>query len=160
MNLRLMSLACCVLLASCTSWETKKISTEDFLQQEQNSIDITEVDTYPVFESCSELSEKTVLKDCFEDFITNTLYSELSNHTIIVKESIHDTVWIDLVVDEKGQFCIEHIDLSPIVTQEIRSLPLWIHDAIRVLPKPAPATKRSMPVKTKFKVPVILKVNE
>ncbi len=160
MNLRLMSLACCMLLASCTSWETKKISTEDFLQQEQNSIDITEVDTYPVFESCSELSEPIVLKSCFEDFVTNTLYSELSNQTIIVKESIHDTVWIDLIVDEKGSFCIENMNLSPLVAQEIPALPLWIHDAIHLLPKPQPATKRSMPVKTKFKVPVVLKVNE
>lgn len=160
MNLRLMSLTCCVLLASCTSWETKKITTEDLLKQEQNSIDITEVDTYPVFESCSELSEQTILKSCFEDFVTNTLYSELSNHSIIVKESINDTVWIDLIVDEKGSFCIENIDLSPLVTKEIPTLSLWIHDAIQVLPKPAPATKRSMPVKTKFKIPVVLKVNE
>lgn len=159
MNLRLMSLACCVLLASCTSWETKKLTTEDFLHQEQNSIDITEVDTYPVFENCSELSEKSVLKSCFENFVTNTLYTELSNRTIIVKESIHDTVWIDLIVDEKGAFCIENIDLPPLVIQEIPTLPLWIHDAIRVLPTPNPATKRSMPVKTKFKIPVILKVD-
>ena len=159
MNLRLMSLTCCVLLASCTSWETKKITTEDFLNQERYIIDITDVDTYPIFDVCDELSEKMVLKQCFEDYVTNTLYAELSNRTIIVQESINDTVWIDLIVDEKGKFCLDSIHLTPMVRQEIPELPLWIYDATLAIPKAEPAIERSIPVKTRFKVPIVLKVN-
>jgi hypothetical protein len=159
MNLRLMSLACCVLLASCTSWETKKITTEDFLNQERYIIDITEVDTYPIFDSCDELSEKMVLKQCFEDYVTNTLYRELSNRTITVQESINDTVWIDLIVDENGKFCLDSIHLTPMVRQEIPELPLWIYDATQMLSTSHAATKRGTPVKTRFKAPIVLKVN-
>ncbi|WP_299213573.1 hypothetical protein [uncultured Dokdonia sp.] len=159
MNFRLMSLACCMLLASCSGWETKKITTEEILHQEWNTIDIKEVDTYPSFDHCDSLSEKIALKRCFEDFVTSTLYTELSNLTIIVQESVLDTVWVDFVVNETGNFCLDSIHLTPTVRKEIPELSLWIHDATQALPKSHPAIKRDIPVKTRFKVPVILKVN-
>lgn len=148
-----------MLLASCSSWETKKITIEDFLNQEQYIIDITEVDTYPVFDSCDELSEQTTLKQCFENYITNTVYTGLNTHEIIVQESINDTVWIDFIVNEKGKFCLDSIHLTPIVRKEIPELPLWIYDATQSLPNSHPATKRAIPVKARFKLPVVLKVN-
>jgi len=159
MNIRLLSLALCMLLASCSRWETKKITTEDFLNQDRYSIDITEVDTYPIFEGCDELSEKEVLKKCFEDYVTNTLYTELSNHTIVVQESIQDTVWIDFIVNETGKFCLDSIHLTPVVRNEIPELPLWIHDATDALPKAEPAMKRDILVKTRFKLPLVLRVD-
>ena len=160
MNVRLMSFAFCMLLASCSRWETKKITTEDILNREWNTIDITEVDTYPSFEDCKTLSEKMALKKCFEDRVINTLYSELSNRTLIVQESIHDTVWVDFIVNETGAFCLDSIHLTPVVRKELPEFPLWIHDATLALPKSEPAIKRDILVKTRFKVPIVLKVDQ
>ncbi|SNR88061.1 hypothetical protein [Dokdonia pacifica] len=157
--MRLLSLALCMLIASCSRWETKKITTEDFLSQEQYIIDITNVDTYPIFNTCDELSESAALKKCFEDQVTSTLYQELSNHTIVVQESINDTVWLDLIVNETGKFCLDSIHLKPMIRKEIPELNAWIHDAIQVMPKPEPAIKRGILVKTRFKVPIVLKVD-
>ena len=159
MNLRFLSLTCCVLLASCSGWETKKITTEDFLNQERYIIDITDVDTYPAFDSCDELSEQMALKQCFEEHVTHTLYEELNNREILVQASINDTVWIDFIVNEKGKFCLDSIHLTPSIRKEIPELPLWIYDATQLLPTSHPATKRAIPVKTRFKLPVVLKVN-
>jgi len=159
MNLRLLPLILCMLLASCSRWETRKITTEDFLNQEQYIIDITNVDTYPIFDNCDELSENSDLKKCFEDQVISTLYSELSDHTILVQESIQDTVWVDLIVNETGKFCLDSIHLTPIVRKEIPELHAWIYDAIQALPKPEPAIKRGILVKTRFKVPIVLKVD-
>ncbi|WP_299684093.1 hypothetical protein [uncultured Dokdonia sp.] len=158
MNIRLLSLVLCMLFASCSRWETKKITTEEFLSQEEYIIDITNVDTYPIFDTCDELSESTDLKKCFEDKVTNTLHQELSNHTIVVQEAINDTVWIDLIVNETGKFCLDSIYLTPTVRKEIPELHLWIYDAAQVLPSPEPAIKRGILVKTRFKVPIVLKV--
>lgn len=160
MNLRVILVACCILLASCSGWETKKITTEDFFNEQWNTIDITEVDVYPSFKQCDSLSERMALKRCFEEYITNTLYTELSHHSIIVQEAVDDTVWIDYIVNEKGKFCLDSIHITPLVRKEIPELPLWIHDATQALPVSYPATKRGIPVKTKCKIPVILKVSE
>lgn len=159
MILRTILAACCVLLASCSGWETKKITTEDFFNQEWTTIDITEVDVYPSFQQCDSLSEKVALKRCFEEYITNTLYTELSHHTIVVKEAIDDTVWIDYIVNEKGKFCLDSIYNTPLIRNEIPKLPLWIHEATQALPISYPATKRGIPVKTKCRIPIVLKVN-
>jgi len=103
--------------------------------------------------------ENTAIKRCFEEYITTVLYQELSHHTIVVNETIDDTVWIDYIVDEKGKFCLDSIHSTRLIQKEIPKLPLWIQDATRVLPTPYPARKSEIPVKAKCRVPVILKVS-
>ncbi len=41
---------------------------------------------------------------------------------------------------------------------EIPKLEQWIHEAAKQLPQAKAATKQGVPVKTKFKIPVVLKV--
>lgn len=160
MNLRTIAILCCVFLTSCSGWETKKIPTKDFLEQEWKTIDITEVDVYPSFAVCDSISESDKIKHCFEDHITASFYEQLSKHTIVVQETLDETVWIDFVVNEKGKICLDSIHLTPTIRKEIPNLPLWINDATTLLPVSYPATKRGIPVKTRFKIPVVLKVDE
>ncbi len=160
MNLRIIAIFCCVVLISCSEWETKKIPAKDFLEQEWKTIDITEVDVYPSFTSCDSLSDRMEVKRCFEDHITTSFYEQLSKHTMIVQETVDETVWIDFIVNEKGKICLDSIHLTPAIRKEIPNLSLWINDATALLPISYPATKRGIPVKTSFKIPVVLKVEE
>tara|TARA_B110000211_G_scaffold105679_1_gene122880 strand:+ start:999 stop:1181 length:183 start_codon:yes stop_codon:yes gene_type:complete len=46
-------------LASCQYFETDKISSETFYQQEIKTISWNDVDQFPSFSSCQHISEKT-----------------------------------------------------------------------------------------------------
>ena len=52
------SLFLLVLASSCQFFETEKISTETFYEEEIKAIDWKDVDQYPVFTECSDFSEK------------------------------------------------------------------------------------------------------
>lgn len=147
-----------LLLWSCSQWETKKIQSETYFAQEWKAIDINEVDSYPTFPNCESVEASTALKACFENEITTAFYKSLQAQPLVVTSNLEDTVWIDLKVSQEGKLCIDSLHISDAVSFEIPDFPAYIHDAAQQLPRAFPATKRGIPVKTKFKLPVIVKV--
>lgn len=144
-----------VLCASCTQWEFKKVPTEIYLVEKWKAIDLNDVETYPSFDFCNELDSKETLRACFEDEVTSTFYKSLSAHSFSVSKKLVDTVHIGFVVNEKGLYCIDTLKLSEQILAEIPHLERWIHDACEQLPKAHPATIRNIPVKTRFKIPLV-----
>lgn len=158
MTQRFILLISMLLLWSCNQWETKKIPSETFLAESWKAIDINEVDSYPTFPNCDSIETKAALKACFENEITTAFYKSLQAQQLVVTSSLEDTVWIDLKVNQEGKLCIDSLHITDAVSFEIPDFPAYIHDAAQQLPKAFPATKRGIPVKTKFKLPVIVKV--
>ena len=76
---------------------------------------------------------------------------------MVVTQPINDTVWVDFVINERGIFRLDSLRTSKIVRSEVPLLESWVQEAINKLPKAYPATKRDLPVKAKFKIPVVLK---
>ena len=76
---------------------------------------------------------------------------------MVVTQPINDTVWVDFVINERGIFRLDSLRTSKIVRSEVPLLESWVQEAINKLPKAHPATKRDLPVKAKFKIPVVLK---
>lgn len=148
-----------VLLTSCTSWETKKVSTQELLHQEWESVSLHEVGEYPSFKACDTTQDRLNHKLCFENTIQQTLVHELSLHELVVTEPINDTVWVDFVINEKGAFCLDSLRISNIIRQEVPMLEAWIQDAVKELPDARPATKRDLPVRAKFNLPVVFRVD-
>lgn len=146
-----------LLLASCTSWETKKVSTQELVHQEWEAISLNEVGEYPSFLACNATQNRLNHKRCFETTIQQTLVKELSLNELITTQPINDTVWIDFIINEKGRVCLDSLDISKKVRDEVPLLEAWIQKAIKQLPKALPATKRDLPVKAKFKIPVVFK---
>lgn len=145
----------CLSVASCTDWEFKKIPVETYLAQKWKAIDLNKVETYPTFDFCDELSSREVLKACFENEVTSTFYNALSQHHFVMHKGFQDTIYIDFVVNEKGLYCIDSLKISKEVRIEIPELERWVHDACEQLPKAHPATIQNIPVKTRFKIPLI-----
>lgn len=146
-------------LWSCDHLETKKISSSQYLAQDWEALNLNEVDGYPTFNSCNTVSEGLELKTCFEDTIIETFYEAFNARQIVVTQSLNETVTIHFIVDEKGLYCIEKLDIAQKVRNEIPQLDLWIYEATQELPKAKPATKEGIPVKTRFTIPIVLQVD-
>ncbi|MCG9971643.1 hypothetical protein [Christiangramia crocea] len=145
-----------LIIASC-NFETKKISSEEVLEQESRSLNWKEVDEYPAFEECKNKTELTAAKNCFESKIARTIYSFLASQQPVVTESINDTLYIYLEITKEGQPQIDSVKVDTTITNQLPDIEKWLRQSIDSLPKIYPASKRGIPVSTVFKMPIVVK---
>ena len=146
-----------VVLASCNNFETKKISSEEVLDQETKSLNWKEVDEYPAFENCKNFTELAQAKNCFESTVANSIYAYLEKQQPIVTEAIDDTVFLYLEISKNGKPTIDSISVDTTVTNQLPELRLWLEQSVDSLPKIYPASKRGIPVSSVFKMPIVVK---
>lgn len=139
------------------NFETKKISSEEVLEQESRSLNWKEVDEYPAFEDCQNLTDLAEAKNCFERKVSNTIYSFLASQQPVVTESINDTLFIYLEITKEGKAQIDSIRVDTTVTNQLPKIKDWVRQSLDSLPKIYPASKRGIPVSTVFKMPVVVK---
>lgn len=141
-------------LFSCKNFETKKVSTEEVLQQKLKHFSWNEVDTYPTFEACKKLMEGSELKKCFERILIKHIYNEFAKHQIASSDSINETLSLYLIISDQGIPEIDSLTISSTLQQQIPKLKSWIVQGIESLPKIYPARTRGIPVATKFTLPI------
>lgn len=145
-----------LILTSC-NFETKKISSEEVLEQESRSLNWKEVDEYPAFEDCKNETGLAAAKNCFERKVASTIYSFLASQQPVVTESINDTLFIYLEITKEGEPQIDSVKVDTTVTSQLPKIEQWLRQSIDSLPKIYPASKRGIPVSTVFKMPVVVK---
>lgn len=146
-----------VFISAACNFETKKISSEEVLEQESRSLNWREVDEYPAFENCREQTELTAARNCFEAKVTQTIYSVLAAQQPVVTESINDTLFIYLEITKNGTPKIDSVKIDTTITNQLPKIEEWLKQSIDSLPKIYPASKRGIPVSTVFKMPVVVK---
>lgn len=139
--------------------ETKKVSSETFLKEELKTINMSELDEYPTFESCDYLEDKEEKWLCFEQKLASNFYKYLQSQTLVFSQAMQDTVWVKIAVNAEGAPKIDNILIPVSVKQDLPKLDVWLHQSLDSLPKIYPAIKRGIPVKTTFKLPVVIQVN-
>ena len=144
------------MFVSC-NFETKKISSEEVLEQESRSLNWREVDEYPAFKDCEQLTALEAAKNCFENKVTQTIYSFLAGQQPVVTKSINDTLYLYLEIDKKGKPRIDSIKVDTLVVNQLPKIENWLRQSIDSLPQIYPASKRGIPVSTVFKMPVVIK---
>jgi len=149
----------CILLVSCEYFGFKESNKNDIVKREMKSINWNDVDKYPLFGNCDETASKAVQKECFQTTLTKYLLNSLSQNSIEVRENIKDTVYVHLLISNEGLVTILKIEKSDKVAEQIPQLNRYIATSIQRLPTVYPALKRNIPVSTKFKLPIVLKVN-
>lgn len=145
--------------SSCQFFETEKISSETFLEEEIKAINWKEVDQYPVFQNCENETEKEQQKPCFETTIINHLYQSIQSEKTTVLKDINETIIIDFMVNEKGELSISTMKIDSVLSNQLPLLENKIIQGIDSLQPIAPAYKRGIPVKTTFKLPIVIKTN-
>ncbi len=146
-------------ITSCQFFETEKISTKTFLDEEKGSINWNDVDTYPVFKECEGISDKLETKSCFETTLINQLYRSINSENFTVFSDLDEVVLIEFIVNEKGNLKINTIEIDSILQKKLPQLKNYIITSIDSLQPIAPAYKRGIPVRTSFNLPISIKTN-
>ena len=148
------------IVVSCQYFDVKKTTSDAIYQEELKTFNWNEVDNYPSFLACESLQVKQDIKHCFETTLANHISESLQNETIIVNQDVNDTIMLSFLISEKGELQINSIEIDSLTTHEIPNLEVSITESLNTLPKIFPAVKRGQQVKTQFKLPIILKVDE
>lgn len=148
-----------LLVTSCSYFEKKKIYSEDLLEEELQTFNWNEVDTYPTFGSCDSISIKVDLKACFQNTLVTNVNRFLEAQKIVVSENINDTIRLKITIDSKGVLEVKSIDYKPETAIQIPEIERLLEQSLKGIPKIFPAIKRGQQVTTAFELPVIVKIN-
>jgi len=146
-------------VSSCQFFETEKISSKTFLEEEIKSINWNDVDQYPIFQNCENKIEKTSQKSCFEATLINHLYQSIQSKKTTVSTDLNETIVIDFTVNEKGILSVSNIKMDSILQNQLPLLENKIIQGLDSLQPIAPAYKRGIPVRTTFKLPIVIKTD-
>ncbi len=147
------------LCTSCKYFETEKISSEEFLEEELKSITWNEVDTYPHFQECAESLEKSAQKECFESTLLNHIQAQLLQKEIISTEALYDTVFMTIYIDNTGEITLTETRGDSITFAELPDLKSWLEESVAMLPHTQAAIKRGIPINTQFTLPLVVKAD-
>jgi hypothetical protein len=147
------------LLTSCEYFNVKKTSSEAILEEELQSFNWNQVDTYPTFSSCDSSATKTEKRQCFENTLASFFTNQLQQETIIVTQDITDTIVLQIQVSEQGHLTLLNLKVDSLTQQEIPNIESMLKNSLNALPKIYPALKRGQQVKTEFNLPIAIQVN-
>lgn len=149
-----------VLLAtSCDYFEKKKVYSEDLLEEELQSFNWNEVDTYPTFSTCDSISTKEDSKACFQNTLIGSVTAYLSAQNLVVSKDINDTIRLDIEINKQGVLRIQSIDVNPETKLQIPEIDSLLRESLKSIPKIYPAIKRGQQVTTSFQLPIIVRID-
>ncbi|MGB5378387.1 hypothetical protein [Muriicola sp.] len=128
--------------------------TQKIVEDELRGIDWNEVDQYPLFEGCDETAAKQAQRQCFENTLLQNLGMTLQDFHFIIEDDIETTIYIDFLVDNKGEITVVTIDKNADIEDQLPEFNGIITKGLKSMPVPAPALKRGVPVKTRFRLPL------
>ncbi|MBZ0326104.1 MAG: hypothetical protein K8F54_00735 [Altibacter sp.] len=147
-------------VTSCQFFETEKISTETFYEEELKTINWQDVDQYPAFSQCENTSEKLAQKACFERVLSTRIYEYIDSKKIVAQRELNDTVFLDFSIDRAATLSVNQIKMDSLLQNEFPKMEQWLQESVDSVTIVAPAFKRGIPVKTEFRLPIIIKTQE
>ncbi|WP_411893294.1 hypothetical protein [Winogradskyella sp. A2] len=146
-------------VTSCDYFEKKKVYSEDLLEEELQTFNWNEVDTYPTFSTCDSLTVKADSKVCFQNTLVTSVNSYLSKQNLIVTNDVNDTIRLKIIIDKKGELMVESILYKPETKYEIPEIDSLLLQSLKTIPKIYPAIKRGQQVTTAFEFPIVVKID-
>jgi len=134
----------------------KKISADEYLNEELNLLKWDEVDQYPIFENCLELDDILILNNCFIKTISDKFKLNLYALDLVIDRTIVENVNLSMKVDKKGKISLEKINVSDQNYRYKEIIKSSFEKTILDLPKVYPAVKRGQQVDVIFNIPIIL----
>ena len=154
MNITKIILISLLIISSCQSDLNNRssINNNEKISWENN-------DELPSIESCNDLVEKNLIKECFKKFLSNEILKNLNFSEIIINDPINDTVNVTLLINNKGMISISTKIIPNNIIEVIPKFDILLNNAIDSLPIVLPAVKTSLgiSVNSKFQLPIILK---
>ena len=144
-------------ITSCQKAKKELPDAQELLRKELHTIDWTKVDSYPAFESCDSLKDMEENKKCFFEKLLTELTLQLKNDSLLQSLPIKEIDTLNILVtvypDADIKFSLSKKDTLPL-SKEIDQILQAKESEFKGI---HPATKRGVPVKTQFVLPVFLK---
>ena len=134
----------------------KKITVDEFINEELKSFDWNDVDQYPVFENCLEINNIKNKNNCFVETITISFRENLKTNDLVLNRTLIDTVRMVLKVNKIGEISIENIIISEQNNNYKEIISESFENTVSSLPKLYPAIKRGQEVDVIFNLPIII----
>ena len=135
---------------------SKKISVDEFVNDEMKSFNWSEVDQFPVFENCTQINETSKKNNCFIRTISDSLSLNFIKNDLILNRTLIDTVFIKFKVDKKGIIEIENIEIGEKILPYKEVINQSFVKTAANLPKLYPAIKRGQEVDVTFDLPILV----
>ena len=146
-----------LLFSSCQYFDKQVPSKEELLEKELKSINWNEVDEFPSISECEKIKDEAIRKQCFFEFLTQTIQEKLSIDTLSVLYPELDTIEVKVTIFPDATMKFEPQFPKDTVAYDTIKIDSILHARLVDFPKMNPAIKRGIPVKTQFVLPVILK---
>ena len=117
-------------------------------------VDFTSVDLSPSFTICDSLVDKQKKSDCFRKTIHQKIGEELKKHELVSRDSINETIFVDILINSKGEIQFQNLKSSSTINEVLPQLDSLLKKSVNNLPKVYPAIKRGIPVTTKYQLPI------
>ncbi len=147
---------CFLLLTSCNYFETKKIDSQTFYNQDYDAISWDQVDKFPLFLACDEQASKEQQQLCFVTELSKVFQAYFEQERSQSAMAIQDTAHINMQVLHDGTMQIVSIKVSPETLKVFPLLESWLSQSLALADNPQPAIKRGIPVAVRFELPVVL----
>jgi len=149
-----------LLLTACDFFASKEEKTYDLVNKELQEIDWSEVDNYPLFENCDETVSKELQRHCFEQELLSHCGKTLQEFEFEFNSLANPKVVVDFVVDQDGRIVVVGIEKDAAIDAQMPEFEQIITQGLKNIPPLGPALKRGIPVKAKFRIPIMLRNNE
>lgn len=134
----------------------KKITVDEFINEELKSLNWNDVDQYPVFENCLKINNVKNKNNCFVETITSSFRENLKTNNLVLNRTLIDTVRIVLKVDKIGKISIDNMTISDQNSKYKEVITKSFESTVSSLPKLYPAIKRGQEVDVIFNIPIII----
>lgn len=143
-----------------TSCDKFPFTKKQPLQAIDTIVDFTAVDTSPSFSECDSIIDKTKKSECFRTTIHQKISTELQKHPLSIKNTIDETILVDLMIKADGKITFEGLKSSEKIKTELPELDSIIQISVDKLPIVFPAIKQRYKVTTKYQLPIRIYLKE
>ena len=146
------------IFTSCDFFSIEKMSMKNSMNSMDTIVDFSTIDLYPVFQKCESLDGEINHESCFGDELIAQLEEQILIEKVKGPETFYDTIYIDLLVDKQNKIKVIKINSSTILKEKIPKLDSVLLASVDQLPMLSqPAFKRGIPVRSQFKLPVLIR---
>ena len=123
-------------------------------------VNFSSVDTSPSFKVCDSIIDKQKKTNCFRTTIHKKIGAELQKHQFVIRDSISEIVYVDLLINSKGKIVIEAMASSEEIRIQLPELDSVLRISVDKIPNVYAAIKRGIPVTTKYRLPIKIQIKQ
>lgn len=147
-------------IQSCQYFDKKVPDENVLLQQELKKINWNEVDEFPSVLQCDTIKDVEIKKQCFFDYLTQTIQERIGIDTLQILYPEMDTIEVKVTINPDATLQFEPQFPKDSVAYDKVKIDSILTARLSDFPKVEPAIKRGIKVKTQFILPVIIKIEK